>query len=533
MDPVTGNSNISSVTGGNQHVNDYGFDKKGAEFSGVASNSNDNNVSPLSKYDETPGNGSLVIESRGWGARHTLCVMLFAACCVSYLSRVSLSIAIVSMVSSNATISNSSISDVCPLPNTTDGGSSDFWEGEFEWDESLQGVILGSFYYGYLVSNIFSGIVTEYLGARLSLTIAILGSSLLCLVNPVCARISVGLFIAVRVLAGLLQGPLVCATFTLMASWIPPKEKAKLCSITLTGSSIGTVLSMGLGGLMIGSNFLGGWPSVFYVFGAAGVLWTIPWLLLIHNSPDEHPSLSESELRLIKAQGSTLKGEKRIKIPWAKIATSLPFWSLVAVAWGGNFGFFNLLTEIPTYLKNIQHYGIENNGLLSALPYIISAIFSICWGMFASFLLEKNALTIIQVRKLSSSVAMFGPAAALIAICFVDCNSTLAVVCLCISVGVNSASNSGADITEQEIAPNLTALLKSITNSVGSVAGIVAPFITGSITTGNQTLSAWRTVFSISAATYVICCIIYLIFGTVEVQPWNEPQHKKKEKERY
>ncbi|XP_064088740.1 putative inorganic phosphate cotransporter isoform X1 [Macrobrachium nipponense] len=517
-------------------MDNYGIDNKGAEFTTEESNSNVNITPTLTSADiKKQQNDSLVTESRGWGARHTLCVMIFAACCVSFLSRVSLSIAIVAMVShsSNATTLNSSVSDVCPLPNITDDDRSDFLEGEFEWDEPTQGLILGGFYYGYLVSNIFSGIVTEYLGGRLAMAIAVLGSSLLCLINPVCARISVGLFIAVRVLAGLLQGPLVSATFFLMASWIPPQEKAKLCSITLTGSSIGTVLSMALGGLMIGSNFLGGWPSVFYVFGVAGVLWTIPWLLLIHDSPDNHPSLSATELRYIKAQGSTLKGEKRIKIPWGKIATSLPFWSLMAVAWGNNFGFFNLLTEIPTYLKNIQHFGIQDNGLLSALPYIISTIFSICWGQFASFLLRKNALSIIQVRKLSSSIAMFGPALALITICFADCNSTLAVACLCISVGLNSASNSGADITEQEIAPNLTALLKSITNSIGSVAGILAPSITGAITAGNQTLSAWRTVFGISALTYVICCIIYLIFGTVEVQSWNEPKQKQKEKDRY
>lgn len=32
------------------------------------------------------------------------------------------------------------------------------------------------------------------------------------------------------------------------------------------------------------------------------------------------------------------------------------------MAWGGCFGFYALLTELPTYLANIQHFDMNNVG---------------------------------------------------------------------------------------------------------------------------------------------------------------------------
>jgi len=43
-----------------------------------------------------------------------------------------------------------------------------------------------------------------------------------------------------------------------------------------------------------------------------------------------------------------------------------------------------------------------------------------------------------------------------------------------------------------------------------------------------QTIEAWRMVFYLGAAVYVLGTIIYLIFGSGEVQPWALP---KKEEE--
>lgn len=51
--------------------------------------------------------------------------------------------------------------------------------------------------------------------------------------------------------------------------------------LSSTGSQFGTVVSLPISGLLCQSGFLGGWPSVFYVFGVLGVLWFIGWMILV------------------------------------------------------------------------------------------------------------------------------------------------------------------------------------------------------------------------------------------------------------
>lgn len=76
-------------------------------------------------------------------------------------------------------------------------------DGEFAWDEYRQGIILGSFFWGYIVTQIPGGRLAELFGARSLLGGGILCTSILTLLTPVAARISDTMLILSRVLMGL------------------------------------------------------------------------------------------------------------------------------------------------------------------------------------------------------------------------------------------------------------------------------------------------------------------------------------------
>ena len=76
--------------------------------------------------------------------------------------------------------------------------------GEFpSWDKDLQGQILGAFFYGYICTQIPGGWLAEKFGGKLLFGIGVLGTAALTLLTPVAARLSVGTFIAVRVVEGI------------------------------------------------------------------------------------------------------------------------------------------------------------------------------------------------------------------------------------------------------------------------------------------------------------------------------------------
>ncbi|ROT73126.1 putative inorganic phosphate cotransporter [Penaeus vannamei] len=436
-----------------------------------------------------------------WAARHTLALLGFLGLAVEYSLRVNLSIAIVAMAGAregNATAN--STQDACPVRgNGTDSGGNPV-RGEFAWDEETQGLILGSFFYGYTCTNFLGGRLAEYLGGRLVFGLGSSAASVLALLSPLCARTSTGLFVASRVLTGVSQGVTYPALNSLMATWFPPEERAKLGSFVYAGKFLrvrmqfGTIIGLTLGGWLCNSEFLGGWPSVFYVFGGVGLVWGLPWFLLIHDRPEGHPRISRRELGYIQGQQDTVKGVERVPIPWRAVLTSPPMWSCAVMAFGGSFAFYTFLTEMPTYLADIQHFNVKSNGLLSGLPFVCMLCASLAWGVLVDRLLAARCLSLKAVRRISTGVAHYVAALALVAMCFVDCNSSAAMVVLCVSVGVSGCAYSGNALTEQDIAPNLAGTLTGITNTIGSATGFLAPALAGAVTMNNVSREAMKAV---------------------------------------
>ncbi|XP_042857342.1 sialin-like [Penaeus japonicus] len=461
-----------------------------------------------------------------WGARHTLCFLGFIGFTSVYAMRVNLSVAIVAMVKTEVEGGNGSTGTnnsevVCPLPDDYDPATDANEDGEFEWSGTTQGLILGCFFYGYLLTNILGGRAAEYLGGKLVFGLGVVITAILTIVSPFCARISTGLFIAVRVLEGMAEGVTFPAMNSLLPFWIPPLERAKFTTLVFSGAQFGTVVTMPVSGWLCDSGFLGGWPSVFYVFGVLGALWGVAWFLLISDHPSKHPRISSAEKNYIMKH-CCVKGKKATPIPWKAILTSAPVWGIMIIHFGQNWGFYTLLTELPTYLKNIQHFDMKSNGVISSLPYLVMWIFSLLFSSLMDKLLSAGKLTTLNVRRLAMTIGVYAPTLGLIAMCFVNCDAVLAVVVLCISVGLNGAVYSGYMCSHQDLAPNLAGTLMGLTNTVATIPGFAAPQLTGAITDGNNNLGGWRTVFLISSGVYFVTCTVYLLLITTETQPWNE-----------
>lgn len=75
----------------------------------------------------------------------------------------------------------------------------------YGWDEAVQGHLFAAFYYGYLITQIPGGWVSQVFGSKYVILSGILGSSLLNTLVPF-ASINVRWFIALRMLTGFVQG---------------------------------------------------------------------------------------------------------------------------------------------------------------------------------------------------------------------------------------------------------------------------------------------------------------------------------------
>lgn len=75
--------------------------------------------------------------------------------------------------------------------------------GEFNWDETKQGIVLGSFFYGYVLTQVPGGRLAELFGGKLVYGLGVLVTALFTFLSPIAARINFPLFIIVRILEGM------------------------------------------------------------------------------------------------------------------------------------------------------------------------------------------------------------------------------------------------------------------------------------------------------------------------------------------
>ena len=107
--------------------------------------------------------------------------------------------------------------------------------GDFHWTSEEQGLLLGAFYYGYVISQIPGGYWAEKFGAKWVYGPGVLIPGILTLLTPLAAYHSLTMIVAVRVLEGLVCGATGPAMSAMSAKWYPSNERSSLCSYANSG----------------------------------------------------------------------------------------------------------------------------------------------------------------------------------------------------------------------------------------------------------------------------------------------------------
>ncbi|WOL03692.1 putative anion transporter 6 [Canna indica] len=221
-------------------------------------------------------------------------------------------------------------------------------------NQSSKGLILSTFYYGYVMSQVPGGWAAQYIGGRRVLLLSFLLWSLTCCLVPLDAS-RVNIMVFSRFLIGVAQGFIFPSIHTILAQWIPPNERSRSMSLTTSGMYLGAACSM----LLLPS--LGkykGPQSVFLVESALGIMWSILWFRFA--SDPLPPGFGEPNLPVSmskeKRTPSTGNVWRLNKIPWKRIISSLPIWAIVVNNFTFHYALYVLVNWWPTYFEQTQFH---------------------------------------------------------------------------------------------------------------------------------------------------------------------------------
>ncbi|XP_045520977.1 vesicular glutamate transporter 1 isoform X2 [Pieris brassicae] len=418
-----------------------------------------------------------------------------------YALRVNLSVAVVAMTE--------------PIEHVLDNGTI-VYAPEFDWSSQTKGLVLSSFFYGYIVTQLPGGWLAAKIGGNRMFAIGVGATSLLTLFTPPLAHTSTALLIAVRVVEGLFEGVTYPCIHAIWSRWAPSDERARLATFAFSGSYVGTVVSMPICSLLAHYT---GWPGIFYVFGIIGLVYTTIWWLVVKESPEKDSHITAAELKYIQdSRGTQAVEGSKIRHPWRAMLTSGPVWAIVMAHFSENWGFYTLLTFLPTFMQDVFKFETSQTGWLSAVPYLAMAIVLQVAGHMADWLLRMRIMTRSNIRKLFNCGAFLAQTIFMVAAAYAT--SILGcIVCLTIAVGLGGFAWSGFSVNHLDIAPPHASVLMGLSNTIATLPGIVSPPLAGSIVT-DKTAEQWRIVFFISSAIYLIGAIVYYIFCSAERQPW-------------
>ncbi|XP_074641028.1 sialin-like [Tubulanus polymorphus] len=491
-------------------------------------------------------------------SRFALAVIGFFGTINLYALRINLSVAMVCMVnqtallesnpmdvafanytnathSFNLTVKESPAVDKCPRQASSNSNDTNQMEGDFLWDKEKQGIILGSFFWGYLITQLPGGILASRFGAKRVIGFFMIATSIATLLVPVGARTNYIFLIVLRIICGMGSGIWFPCFHIMWANWAPPLERSKLMSFTYSGAQLGNVLTLPLAGLLCKYGFDGGWPSIFYILGALSLIWCILWLALVSDCPTAHRRISKIEKAYIV---QSLRGEmkshhsKKLDIPFKSLFLSMPVWAIIVANITSDWGVYTFLTNIPSYMNEVLKFEITANGFLSSIPYLLFWFIATMSGVVADSLRSKKLLNTTQTRKLFNSLGLLLPAVMVLVLGFLDCTQAyLAVALLAIGVSMNGFAFSGFVVNPVDISPKHSGIIFGISNSLAAVTGFLAPYIVGVITS-DQTRQQWQVVFYICAAVNTFGALFFIFGSSGNIQPWareTEPDERSVE----
>lgn len=443
-----------------------------------------------------------------FGVRHIQFILLFFVAMIAYGMRTNMSQGVVEMINGNDN------SDAPHYP---------------EWEDQ-KNMMLSSFFIGYVCLQIGAGQLAEKYGPKLFLSISLVITSLFSiLLPPFGAWFGYQGVIVCRVIQGLSQGFMYPSMHHLLGRWIPLRERAKVATFTYAGGPLGTAISNLVTGKICSTKI--GWPGAFYLYGGLGLIWVALWLIIGSDTPSKNRWIGEAEKNYIEMNTVSEEHHTNVKTPWKKIATSLPMWAILITHAGQNWGFWTLMTEIPSYLDKIQKFETEEVGQMSAYPYFALWILSLIIGPAGDYLIVSGLTSVGTSRKIFNSLGLFVPATSLIILGFYTGDShTLPVILLVISVGANAAVFAGFNVNHMDLSPTHSGTLMGITNSLSNLVSIFAPRVVDAIKTQGYKETdqeLWKYVFCIAAGIFIGTGIFYNIFGTGERQPWDEVEEEK------
>ncbi|MBK0095918.1 MFS transporter [Erwinia sp. S63] len=351
--------------------------------------------------------------------------------------------------------------------------------GEFGLGKAESGILLSSFFFGFIVFLFISGIIADKLSGKPVLILGLMMFSLATLLTGVAGSMTSLIFY--RVMTGIGEGIFWPAASLEVANVTSEKQRTTVMSLYWMGYPIGGFLGTWMGA-MLGPIF--GWRVVFYVAGAMGMLVALLYLVLVKN--DRKPA------ELIARQAAE-------KVPLKTLFRHAPVLLMAAFYFVLLAGWWIVLLWAPSYLMQVKNLSIGTAGTIASLLGITGALGGFVLGRYCDKGDFKRRRTILMTITFISGLVMAAMAFNL---------SVPLVIVLVLILGFLGYPITPIvlSLTAELVPPSLRGSAIGFVMNMGMAAGGISPIVAGYYAQHYTLQPVW-----LVAACVIICSSLVLL----------------------
>lgn len=352
------------------------------------------------------------------------------------------------------------------------------------FSETVYGLGAGIFFIGYFLFEVPSNLLLEKIGARKTLArITILWGLASMAMIYVKTPTS---FYVMRFLLGIFEAGFFPGVVLYLTYWFPSAHRARINGLFMTSFAIAGVVGGPIAGFIMsrmeGVGHLANWQWLFLLEGIPSVLAGFAVLVWLPETPRQAKWLSAAEQdAVIRA----VEVENRDPAKHASFGAALAnarVWICALIYFCVVSGNATIAFWTPSIIKELGVQGNFQIGLIAAIPFIAGTIAMVWNGAHSDRTGE---------RRMHCAIAALIASAGLVATGALLGTPLLALLALTVAaIGILAAFPVFWSIPAVFLAGTAAAGGIALINSIGNLAGFVAPYMIGWLKTSTGHLSA-------------------------------------------
>ncbi len=344
---------------------------------------------------------------------------------------------------------------------------------ELGFSETVFGLGSGIFFLGYFLFEVPSNILMHKVGARAWIARIMISWGLLS--GAFIWVKSVPAFYGLRFVLGLAEAGFYPGVILYLTYWFPARWRGRVIAVLMSAIPVSSILGNPLSGwvmdAMNGLHGVAGWKWMFIVEAAPAVLIGVATLFYLDNSVAAAKWLDPEEKRVLEAALAEDRQAQTQSVHGTWDAFKDPrVWFMCLIYFCFILGQYGLNFWMPTLIKSAGVKGATAIGVVSAIPYIVTLVLMNIFGHSADKRRERRWHLAIPAL-IGAAGFVIAPTApnVVVAIAALSLAAAGAITCAPLFWSLPTAFLAGAG----------AAAGIAVVNSVGNLAGFVAPYAIG------------------------------------------------------